>query len=199
MKNPGGYRFDWRLYHFSHYDDVDETHYDNGAYERKGATRTEYAMVEGKLTPVWRYNDSSRTTAYYNPENGKWEDPIYDEDRYPEKVEAGRQDRKELAEKFGYTCFDDDFGRMAYYAEDFTRGLCQQGFDAEGRKKLMDRYFIGTDTLCGVECNVYYGVWNYGGMTWWIDPQTGLLLRVESDCEIFEVTSYEIDGYQFKK
>lgn len=199
VNNPGGYRIEWRTYTFSHYDDVDEIHYDYGAYERKGATRTEYKKKEGKWVATWRYNDQSRTTAYYDSDHGKWVDPQYDEDKYPAVVEEIRRDRKALAARFGYTCYDDDFGKMSYYAEDFTRGLIQQGFDAESRKKFMDRNFLGTDTVCGVKCNVYAGVWNYGSMTWWIDPQTGLLLRTESDGVIFEVTRYEIDGYNFNK
>lgn len=200
FKDPGTFRIDFKSSRRPDYADVRY-----GYVEKKGSTFT-YHHRDSDSYPYYMRLDEQRGMMLGSNDGIKWGDwELQGElgekacrEHYLEYLE-GKKERKAKAEEIGYHAFEYDMADMAFFAEELPFLLWQQGFDKERRESYFKNGLIGTDKVCGVECNVYY--FNFRGMPemLWVDPNTSLTLRMEADGWIFEVTRYEMEGYDFNK
>lgn len=201
FNNPGSYRFEMKYYTSKDHDQKEfQTEYE--CYERKGYVQNTYEKKSenGSWIPDTRINDQTQTILYYDPDFKKWIEPSYPEESYAEVVTAYRQEKKKLAEERGLPYYKDGLNMfMTYYVEEILPLLWQNRNTPEDMAKYMNRHFLGTDTVCGVKCNVYRvpALNTSEEATFWIDPKTSLVLRIECAAYHFEVTHYEINGYNF--
>ena len=91
------------------------------------------------------------------------------------------------------------FGRDNNGDDSIENGTIMQRIRMTGGKQSqLKRFYRGTETICGRECWVFdfrgKNFFGYGGFCVWVDPETGLTLRHESEeGGGFIVTRFDLD------
>lgn len=206
FKNPGSYHFDWRrsistLQKRNGKSCIEEV----GYYERKGSVATTYHNNPEKPAPNYnRWDDKARTWSnsidlvhWYDETGG----PVGSENSkmFYEEDARGTKEHLREAQALGYHAFQDGLDGLNFFCEEIIRLLKQANNTDEQVKKYLEKWFMGTDVVCGVKCNVYYAEFNSARVIVWVDPNTSLTLRYEMNDQYFEVTSFKIDGFDIEK
>jgi len=159
---------------------------ENGTVEAVGRIDSIFAQhYSGDFTYYQYYSDETKMHYEYDTSKQLWQ-------MYMDSKNDAENSYKEFQDGRASNAANHDTEMViAQFETIFMRYFRQYGLD---ESRLVE-YYVGTDTVLGVECWVFDGKGLNGiDDKYWVDPSNGCTLKVESkDGSVWQLTHYDLD------